>query len=289
MKQRLVTRNGHGGLIPLLFVVLTGLSIAAQGQSTNEMVLPIVFNGPVAERMHYQTIFTILNASGQEIRAALQIYDNAGTPAGVFCSPLAPPPSSATITLRPNAQYFQFTSADLPFLNGWARLRWEGPSSILASVEITQVAAAPSRCLLVCNRPSTEKLASAQISALKPEKEFVLPFTINGNRQTALALVNPSATDTVNIKVSLFDTSGENADLGVPNSFDILLRPLERIADFLWRIAQAHSPSGLVVGVPETFQGSVILNADTPFAVGALNVMSPEGKFVAVPIISPLP
>jgi hypothetical protein len=60
-------------LISLLFVILTGLSIAAQGQSTNEMVLPIVFNGPVAERMHFQTIFTILNASGQDISATLQI------------------------------------------------------------------------------------------------------------------------------------------------------------------------------------------------------------------------
>jgi hypothetical protein len=270
-------------------VGLTGLSIAAQGQSTNEMVLPIVVNGPVAERMHYQTIFTILNASKQEISATLQIHNSAGTPAGVFCSPLAPPPSSVTIALNPNAQYFQFTSADLPFLIGWAHLRWEGPASILASVEITQVAAAPARCLLVCNRPSTEKLASAQISALKPGKEFHLPLTINRNRQTALALVNPSATESLNVNVSLLDTSGDNADLGVPNSFGITLRPLEQIADFVWQMAMAHSPPGAVVGVPETFQGSVILTADTPFAVGALNIMFPEDKFVAVPVISPLP
>ena len=144
MKHDPVAANGHIGLISLLLVVLTW-PIAVQSQSMNEMVLPIVVNGPVAEKMHYQTIFTILNASKQDINATLQIYNNVGTPAGVFCSPLAPPPSSVTITLRPNAQYFQFTSADLPFLIGWARLRWEGSSSILASVEITQVAAAPSR------------------------------------------------------------------------------------------------------------------------------------------------
>lgn len=289
MKQKPVAPNGRGGLMSLLFVVMTGLSIAAQGQGANEMVLPIVVNGPVAERLHYQTIFTILNASTQDIAATLQIYGNAGTPAGVFCSPVAPPPSSVTITLRPNAQYFSFTSADLPFLIGWARLRWEGSSSILASVEITQVAAAPSPCLLVCNRPSTEKLASAQISALRPAKEFRLPLTINRNRQTALALVNPSATETVSVTVSLFNTSGGNADLGVPNRFVITLRPLEQIADFLWQLALAHSTSDVVVGVPEMFQGSVTLTADTPFAVGALNMMFPEDKFVAVPIISPLP
>jgi hypothetical protein len=289
MKQNPAAPNCQRELISLLFVVLTGLSIAVQAQTTNEMVLPIVFNGPVAERMHYQTIFTILNASRQDISATLQIYNNEGNPAGVFCSPLAPPPSSVTIALRPNAQYFSFTSADLPFLFGWARLRWEGPSSILASVEITHVAAAPSRCMLVCNQPSTVKLASAQISALKPGKEFHLPLTINPNRQTGLVLVNPSATDTVNVTVSLLNASGGNADLGVPNSFEITLRPLEQIAGFLWQMALAHSPPDLVVSVPDMFQGSVILTADTPFAVGALNIMFPEGKFVAVPIISPLP
>jgi len=54
-------------------------------------------------------------------------------------------------------------------------------------------------------------------------------------------------------------------------------------------MALAHSPPGRVVSVPDMFQGSVILTADTAFAVGALNIMFPEGKFVSVPIISPLP
>ena len=61
MKQTPVVPNGHSELISLLFVILTGLSIASQGQGTNEMVLPIVFKGPVAERMHFQTIFTIIS------------------------------------------------------------------------------------------------------------------------------------------------------------------------------------------------------------------------------------
>ena len=101
MGKKRAVRNGHGHLISLLFMLLTALSTAASGQSTNELVLPIVVNGAVADEMHYQTIFTILNASRQEISATLQIYSKAGTPAGVFCSPLAPPPSSVTTTLRP--------------------------------------------------------------------------------------------------------------------------------------------------------------------------------------------
>jgi len=85
----------------------------------------------------------------------LQAYHNAGTPGGVFCSPLAPPPSRLTAMLDPGEAFLRFTSADLPFHNGWARLTWEGPSSLLVSEELTLVAAPPSPCLLICNWPST--------------------------------------------------------------------------------------------------------------------------------------
>ncbi len=255
----------------------------------NEVIFPIVVNGAVADELHYQSIFTILNTSTQNIRANLQVYDNAGSPGGTFCSPLAPPPSSLSATLSPNQQYLQFTSADLPFLNGWARLRWEGSSSILPSVEVTLMAATPQPCLLVCNRPSTEKLSSVMIPGIKAAREFRLPATINTNRQTALALVNPSATEAVSIRISLLNASGEKADLGVANTFDVRVRPLERISKFLWEHAVEHSPQVVAVTPPEMFQGSVLLTADAPFAVGALNIMFPEGKFVAIPVLSTLP
>ena len=284
--QLTVTFSGPSG--PPVEIGRKAFSVT-DSSAVNEFVLPIVVNGAVADKIHYQTIFTILNASTQDIRATLQIHDNAGKPRGVFCSSLAPPPSSVTATLNPNQELFRFTSADLPFLNGWASLRWEGPSSVLAGVELTLIAAAPSPCLLVCNRPSTEKLSSAMIPAIKPAREFRFPATINRNRQTALALVNPSATDPVIVRVSLLNASGENADLGVANTFEVRIPPLERICNFLWQLALEHSPTVAVVPVPEMFQGSVLLTADAPFAVGALNIMFPEGKFVTIPTFSPLP
>jgi hypothetical protein len=149
----------------------------------NEVVLPIVVNGSFAENLHYQTIFNILNSSAQQIETTLQVYGNQGKPGGVFCAPIAPPPSSAAATLAPNAEYLQFTSADLLFHGGWALLRWEGSPSVLAAEEITLVAAAPQACMLVCNWPSTEKLSSTQIPAIKPAREFRLPVTINRYRR----------------------------------------------------------------------------------------------------------
>lgn len=253
----------------------------------NEVVLPIVVNGAFAENLHYQTIFNILNTSAQQIETTLQVYNNQGKPGGVFCAPIAPPPSSATATLAPNAEYLRFTSADLPFHDGWALLRWEGSASVLASEEITLVAAAPQACMLVCNWPSTEKLSSTQMPAIKPAREFRLPVTINRYRQTALALVNPSGTETASVRISLMDAAGKTAKLGVPDSFEIRIRPLERVSRYLWQLALESSALTVVIPTPESFQGSVTLSANIPIAVGALHLMFLQGKFVSLTVRAP--
>jgi hypothetical protein len=208
-------------------------TLTVMGSQLNEVIFPWWSTG-AAEKLHHQTIFTVLNTVSGDVKGTLQVYSNTGAPSGAFCSPPRPPPSSATFMLTPNAEYVQFTSADLAFLNGWARLRWQGPAPMLASEELTLLAAAPAPCQLVCNRPSTEKLSSAQIAAVKPGLEFKMPMTINTNRQTAVALINSSSSDPVTVKVSILDSAGQNAQLGVPNRFEITIRPLERVAKFVW-------------------------------------------------------
>jgi hypothetical protein len=139
---------------------------------------------------------------------------------------------------------------------------------------------------LICNRPSTEKISSVQVSAIRLARGFRLPVTLNRYRQTALALINPSATEAINVKVSILDASGEAARLGVPDTFEVKIGPLERISKFLWRMALEHSVLTVILPVPENFQGSLVLAADQPFAVGALNIMFPEGKFVSIPVFA---
>ena len=258
----------------------------ADSSLLNEAILPIVVNGAIAEKLHFQTIFTVLNGSAGNVKGTLQVYSNAGAPSGAFCSPLAPPPSNAMFVLSPNSQYLQFTSADLAFLNGWARLRWEGPAPVLVSEELTLVAAAPARCQLVCDRPSTEKLSSAQIAAIKPAREFKMPMTINPNRKPAVALINASSADTVTVKVSILDSTGQSAQLAVPNSFEITLRPLERVSKYVWQMASEQSPLGIAPNPPDFFQGSLVFSSDLPFVVSGLHIMYPEGKFVPVPAVS---
>src|SRR5205809_78932 len=86
-------------------------------------------------------------------------------------------------------------------------------SWVLVSEELTLVAAAPVPCMLVCNRPSTEKLSSAQLMAIKPALEFKMPMTINPNRQTAVSIINPSSSDTLTVKISILDSSGQGTQL----------------------------------------------------------------------------
>jgi hypothetical protein len=254
--------------------------------TSNEVILPIVVNGVIRDNAHYQTIFTVLNASSQDVHATLQMYNNSGAPTGAFCSPVAAPPSSIATTLNPGAELFRFTSADLPFLNGWARLRWDGPAAVLAGTEVTLIAAPPEPCMLVCNRPSNEKLSSAQIPAVSPAREFRFPLTLNRNRQTALAIVNPSSVDTMIAIITVLDASGLNANLGVPNRFEVKIGPQQRTSKLVWEMLLESAPTFAPVPFPESFQGSVIVTSTTSFAVGALNIMFPEGKFVSVQTLS---
>lgn len=125
-----------------------------------------------------------------------------------------------------------------------------------------------------------------QVAAMTPAVEFRLPITFNPYRQTALALINPSASTPVNVRISMLDASGEPAQLGVPDSFDVKIGPLERISKFLWQMATEHSALTVIFPVPESFQGSLVLTADNPFVVSAVNFMFPEGKFVSIPIFA---
>ena len=62
----------------------------SDSSSITEMILPIVVNGAVAEKLHYQTIFTVLHTTASDVKGTLQVFSNAGAASGAFCSPLAP-------------------------------------------------------------------------------------------------------------------------------------------------------------------------------------------------------
>ncbi|HEY3127833.1 MAG TPA: hypothetical protein VGL91_00095 [Acidobacteriota bacterium] len=256
---------------------------AADQAAAQELILPIVVNGTTDKTTHYQTTFTILNLSSSTVEAKLQIYDQKGAPGGVFCSPLAPPPSTATALLNANGEFHNSTSANLPILNGWARLTWDKPVTVHAASEVTFVGAPPAPCLLICNRPSTEIIASARVLAVKAAKEFRVAASITHNRHTALALVNPSASDSANIQATLFGPSGE-----VLKTFSgYHVPPQGRLTEYTWNLVECNFCFVPPQPPPDMFHGTLQIISDIPIAVGALDVLFPEGKFVGVPAVAP--
>jgi len=113
-----------------------------------------------------------------------------------------------------------------------------------------------------------------------------MPMTINPNRQTAVALINPSSAGPVTVRIAILDAAGHDAQLDVPNRFEIKVGALERISKFVWQMAFEQSPLASLPSPPDSFQGSLVLSSDSPFVASGLHIMFPEGKFALVPVVS---
>jgi hypothetical protein len=247
-----------------------------------EVIFPLVVNGsPGVPGIHYQTTFSLLNTGTQDIHANLQVFTSASEAGSVFCT--ASSPSGVDPIVAPAGQYRLSTSADLPFVNGWARLRWNGSDSLAGSAEISLVNSEPVPCAPIDLRQSYEILAGTPMAAVRPSQEFRFPVVVGANRQPAVSVVNPSESDSIIVRFTILDESGQIAGLDVPASFETTLRPLERSSSLLLQLAAADG-GGLL---PDSFQGSVLLTSESPFAAGMLNILLPEGKFESVPAYSP--
>jgi hypothetical protein len=113
-----------------------------------------------------------------------------------------------------------------------------------------------------------------------------MPMTINPNRQTAVALINPSSSETLTVKVQILDSVGQKAQLDVANQFEISIRPLERVSKYVWQMAFEQSSLASLPSPPNSFQGSLIFGSDSPFVASGLQIMFPAGKFATIPVVS---
>jgi len=252
----------------------------------NERILPIIVNGSAGwAGLYYQTAFTLIGGGNAPLPATLQAYGNA---AGIFCPGPNRTASGAEVNLASGGAFSLSTSVDLPFFNGWARVRWEGPDDLQASAQVALIAADPAPCTALSAHPSYEMLSSTQIPAIRPALDFRFPVTLGPSIQTALVLVNPSETETVDVAIRILGDGGENARLAIPSSFVVSLKPLQRVSGFLSQLA-ADSPSiSALLPDQELFRGSLSASSTGLIAVGALNIFFPEGKFENVTVISPV-
>lgn len=264
--------------------------VLAQSQ---ELILPVFVTGSIQSPVHFQTALRLLNASSAAGSATLNIFNDSGAPIrgdAVFCDggPLNPPPFRSpnpfdlVFGLAGDGSVEISSLGGAVFLSGWARLRHDG-TPIQTVAEIALISAAPFLCIApICMRPSTQIVTIAVVPAVRPSREFRANASLTSQRESAYALVNPSSSQTATIEIIAADSSGRILDQNT-----IRVPAQGRVAKFLWELLLLGKVFVAPPKRPNFFHGSVKITSDIPIAVGALNVLSPEGKFAGLPVNSP--
>ncbi len=252
-----------------MLVVLLGLSRGGFAQ-TQDLILPIVVNGYVRQPIHYQTTIRMVNLSANPVQVTLEAYQNDGTPVRILeLFPVARAGTKTTLNLDGFGSLETFTAEDVPNLNGWVRLTFDAGASIQASAEVSLIDAAVGPHP-ICHRPSTEILTTVQVASVRTAKKVSGFAVIRENRKSAYAIVNPSTTDSVTAFLSLLDASAQlvaSATLQIP--------PQGRVS----RLLSEYFPNG-----PSDLMASLRITATAPVAVGAINILFPEGKYTSLSV-----
>ena len=262
-----------------------------------EVILPVVANGIVDEPRHLQSTFSFLNFSESEVEAFLEVYDDEGHLQNNFlqCSPIVVEDSEVRLSFSPSGSVHQGGITATELINGWARLSWTGTTRIEGHVEVALIDDDPVPCLLVCNRPSTQIVTSLRMPARKPAKGFRSQVIITQYRDSALAIVNPSPSESGTLKLTLVDSEGQifRDTNGVPAQIEeYSLAPMTRVAQFAWEFFDACDPAHQICAAvttdptpaPDMFHGSIRIESDVAIVVGAVQVLLPEGRFVHLPV-----
>jgi len=280
-------------LSSLIWVALIMAPVFAQSQPPEELFVPILINGVVGESSHYQTVFRFVELSGTTADPAVTVdmdtFDNAGSeidPGQLFCHE-GPPRPPVPFSL-PGSGSFHFGTAGRvigyqppSIIDGWARLTITGSGRIQITAEVFQVAGVPAGCQWLVSGPSDFYRSDVVVQAVKPAKVWRAPAVITAYRHTALSVVNFSPTNTAHVFIELLDEEGTGR-----RGRDFPIPPMHRRSAFAWEwVDPNHGISiGVPVPVPDDFYGSARIVSDVPVAVGAVQVLSPEGKLVSAPV-----
>ena len=255
-----------------MLVTFVGVSGAGFAQ-TQDLILPVVVNGYVVPPIHYQTTIRIVNLTANPVQVTLEAYRNDGTAVRILeLFPVARTGTKTLLNIDGFGSLEAFTAEDVPDLNGWVRLTYDANASIQASAEVSLINA-PVGPHPICHRPSTEIITTVQVASVRPSKKFSGFAVIRANRKSGYAIVNPSMTDPVTAFLSLLDSSAQ-----LVASATVQIPPQGRIS----RILSEYFPNS-----PSDLMASLRITATAPVAVGAVNVLLPEGKFTTLLVDAP--
>ncbi len=250
---------------------------------SQEWILPVLAAIQAGERVRIQSSLNLANFSDGIALNQLEIFDSEGAPAAledVACSSdLAADPASFEIL--PRSQTAVTIGAAKSAFSGWARLRSTGPGSVRPQVELSLLRASAEDCPQIDSIPSDDVLTSVELAAVRPGLEFSAAGAITDFRESAFSLVNPSATETAVINVVATREDGSSFDAN-----EIHLQPGRRLSLLLFELLIEGKAFLLPPVRPNDFRGQIRFSSDVPFAVGAQQVLLPQGKWTELQVVA---
>lgn len=268
----------------LVFVVFCFLGnsdpIFAQNVPAEEFIIPLFVTGVVDSESFYASEFSFLNLATSTAEVTVKIFDDQGENASIFCSgPVPVPGDSEQRFVPPNGLGLVRTDDARSLISGWAKVRVPEATPVQVAAELVLLQGEPQGCpAVICNLPSTEKLADVRIAAVKPARTFSAQATRNANRHTAFSIVNPSQ-ETATLEFTIFD------EVGVLKKItEFQLEAGQQIRLFLNEFAILDILILPPDFIPKPFRGTVLITSDVPIAVAGLDVLFPEGKLLNLPV-----
>ncbi len=260
----------------------------AESESKNhEVILPLILSGPGGGGEDFRTTLNILNGSDAPVEATLEAFSDAGAEitGELFCLETGDRIHTVGKLPIPAEGVTRLTSrATDRLVSGWARVSWSGSAGIQASVEVSGVRNSARECSeSVEHRSSADILSSPIFPGQTLGESFRSSFFQTDFRRTAFSFVNPDPSRPVTVRVAVFESEGRQAackgEIEVPAN--------SRVGRFLHELVSVGEGDPCASCLPcdaLPSHGSVQIDADGPFSVGAVYVLLPDVKLMHSPV-----
>jgi hypothetical protein len=246
-------------------------SVAGQRNAVEQQyIFPVSVELLSGDAPLFRTLYRVINL-GPEVQGQMDFYFSSGQN---FLS------SGILVPTNGMVEFPRFIDFSVIQQNGWARI-------ILPAAARVQVGSSLITLVRLAN-DGFQIVNTTSLQAVIPAKKFrstfsnssrfrapvlgYFPPVDNDPRQTAFALVNPSATESVQVQLTVLDSKGNSVC-----SSSIIIPQLNRVSKFITELLQNCA-------LPN--QGSLLISSDSLIAVGALDVFFPEGRILMIPVLT---
>ena len=240
-------------VISLSLAFSTSTLVGGSGAESSLLITPVVMQGDLLPARHLQTTFRVVNLVDRQITLRIEGLNDDGVVERIFCpGPVVGGPER-TLMLPANG-VVNLGSGGNTF-NGWARITSEErlTESVQVTAEVSVIEGASMPCPpVICTRPSDEVFSSIQLRAVEPAKRFRSQATIASHRESAFAIVNPSAAEQAQIQILARDRNDRVFDAN-----ELTLAPGARVSLLLWQLLLLNKVFIVAPERPDNFHGSL--------------------------------